>query len=355
MVVDAQYLEVLVAMEKILVIQTAFIGDAVLTLPMIEKLNEKFPSSEIDVLCIPSTQEIFRASPFVNQVMVMDKKNEHRSLLNLYKFPNEIKNRNYSKIFSPHRSFRTSFIVMQSGVRETYGFSTASWFHVYKTVVEYKHKVHEVQRNFDLIGYGYTHESWKVTPKVNITEESRQFVRQFLSENELKDKVIAIAPGSIWETKKYPEKYFQEIAKHYIDQSFKVLVIGSEKDEEFCKRITDNLGGKALSTAGRFSIIETIELLKNAKLLLTNDSAPTHFGMCADVPVLTIYCSTIPGFGFFPYNKKSLYISYDDLNCKPCGIHGYEKCPINTFDCGYKLDPKIIISKIDEILNDQNK
>lgn len=352
MVVDAQYLEVLIAMEKILVIQTAFIGDAVLTLPMIEKLNEKFPSYEIDVLCIPSTEEIFKASPFVSQVLVMYKRNEHRSLLNLYKFANEIKNRNYSKIFSPHRSFRTSFIIMQSGVRETHGFSTASWFHVYKNVVEYKHKIHEVQRNFDLIGYEYTDESWKVTPKIIISEKSRQFVKQFLLENELKDKVIAIAPGSIWETKKYPEKYYQEIVKQYTNRLYKILVIGSEKDEELCKRITIGFGDKAISTAGRFSIIETIELLKNVKLLVTNDSAPTHFGMCEDIPVFTIYCSTIPGFGFFPYNKKSLYISYDNLNCKPCGFHGYEKCPIKTFDCGYKLDPQMIISKMDEILSD---
>ena len=51
-------------------------------------------------------------------------------------------------------------------------------------------------------------------------------------------------------------------------------------------------------------------------------------------PVLTIYCSTVPEFGFYPYNKKSSYISFNDLNCKPCGIHGYEKCPIKSFDCG---------------------
>ena len=88
-------------MEKILIIQTAFIGDAILTLPMIEKLKEKFPSNDIDVLCIPSTQEVFEASPFVRGVLVMDKKKAHRSIHNLYKFTIEIKERNYTKIYSP--------------------------------------------------------------------------------------------------------------------------------------------------------------------------------------------------------------------------------------------------------------
>ena len=346
-------MEVLTAMDKILVIQTAFIGDAILTLPMIEKLKEKFPSSEIDVLCIPSTQEIFAASPFVSEVLVMDKKRTHRSLLKLHKFTREIKKRNYSKIFSPHRSFRTSFIVMQSGVRETYGFSNSSLFHTYKNVVEYKTNIHEVQRNLDLVGFEYSSESWKIIPQIKVNESSRHNIAKFISSNNIfNDKLIAIAPGSIWQTKKYPEQYFKEIIKHFVARSYKILIIGSEADKELCERLSNGYGGEVFSTAGLFSIVESIELLKSVKLLLTNDSAPTHFGVCANIPVLTVYCSTIPEFGFYPYNKKSSYISFNDLSCKPCGIHGYEKCPISTFDCGYKLDPQNVISKMEELISD---
>lgn len=345
-------MEVLTAMERILVIQTAFIGDAILTLPMIEKLKEKFYSAEIDVLCIPSTQEIFDASPFVSKVLVMDKKKAHKSILKLYKFTLEIKNRDYTKIYSPHRSFRTSVIVMQSGVRDTYGFSNSSLFHVYKNVIEYKTNIHEVQRNLDLIGYEYSAESWRIFPQIKINEVSRSKVAQFISPINIKDKLIAVAPGSIWVTKKYPEQNFKEIIKHFIDRSYKILIIGSESDKELCEKLSVGYETKVFSTAGLFSIIESIELLKSVKLLLTNDSAPTHFGMCANIPVLTVFCSTIPEFGFYPYNKKSSYISFNDLSCKPCGIHGYEKCPISTFDCGYKLDPKIIISKMEELIGD---
>jgi heptosyltransferase II len=345
-------LEVLKAMEKILVIQTAFLGDAILTLPMIEKLKEKFPLSEIDVLCIPSTQEIFEPSPFVSKVLVIDKKKAHKSLLKLYKLTNDIRYRGYTKIFSPHRSFRTSFIVMKSNVRDTYGFSNSALFHVYKNVVEYKSNIHEVQRNLDLIGYEYSSESWKIIPQIKVNETSRQKVAQFISSNNLKDNLIAIAPGSIWETKKYHEQYFKEIIKYFVDRSYKALIIGGESDKELCARLSVGYDGEVISTAGSFSIIESIGLLKSVRLLLTNDSAPTHFGMCADIPVLTIYCSTTPDFGFYPYNKKSSYISFNDLSCKPCGIHGHAKCPISTFDCGYKLDPEIIISKMEELISD---
>ena len=74
---------------------------------------------------------------------------------------------------------------------------------------------------------------------------------------------------------------------------------------------------------------------------------------CAwDIPVLTIYCSTVPGFGFYPYNNKSKYLSYDKLDCKPCGIHGYRVCPVNSFDCGYKLIPEDILEEVEKMLGE---
>lgn len=341
-------------MEKILVIQTAFIGDALLTLPMIEKLKENFDNSLLDVVCIPYTEEIFSASPFVNEVLVLDKKREHKSFLKLLKFANEIKERRYTRIYSPHRSFRTSLIVMLSDVRETYGFANTSFSHVYKNLAQYSYDKHEVQRNLDLIGFNYNNESWKIIPKLDLSESSSIKVNTFLAENNLDERTIAVAPGSVWETKKYPLEYFIHIISHFTNLDYKILVLGGKSDKELCEEIANRFEKNVISAGGKFSLVETIELLKKVKLLLTNDSAPTHLGVCANIPVLTIYCSTIPAFGFFPYNKKSFYISYDDLKCKPCGLHGYEKCPINSFDCGYRLEPNIIINKMKEMLIDQN-
>ena len=105
------------------------------------------------------------------------------------------------------------------------------------------------------------------------------------------------------------------------------------------------------SYAGKLNTIESISLIKACSLLICNDSAPTHMGMAAGTPTLTIYCSTVRDFGFYPYNENSDYISFDDLKCKPCGIHGHNKCPENTFDCGLKLLPDLVIEKINRLLN----
>lgn len=341
-------------MEKVLIIQTAFIGDAILTLPMIQKLKQIIPQSEIDVIANPVTSEIFSASPYVNEVVCLDKKAKHKSFFSLIKFGKEIQSRNYTRIYSPHRSFRTAFIVMQSSVKETYGFSNSSFKHVYKHLIDYRYDHHEVQRNLDLAGYDYSSESWRILPELKIPGNVKENVREFFANYNINNHVAVVAPGSVWNTKVYPIEYFKKIVRYLVDNCGKVLLIGGESDISLCRNLASGFNQEVIPVAGKFSLLETIELLKNSKILISNDSAPAHFGMCADMPVLTLYCSTTASFGFYPYNEKSSYLSFDDLFCKPCGIHGYSKCPIKTFECGYKLKPEIVISKIEEILNVRN-
>ncbi|MDR3611833.1 MAG: glycosyltransferase family 9 protein [Ignavibacteriaceae bacterium] len=336
---------------KILVVQTAFLGDAILTLPMIQKLKEQDNNSTIDVVCIPASKEIFQLSAYVNEIIVIDKKGRDKFLFSFLKFAKEIRARKYDKIYSPHRSFRTSLLIIQSGVKETYGFSNSSLAHVYKYLVEYESNHHEVQRNLDLIGYDYSENNWKILPEIKSTEISETKVNEFLKRNKVSANIAAIAPGSIWNTKRYPLEYYEEIMKYLFSLGLTVIIIGGNEEKEVGKSLELKYKGNIISAAGNLSITDSITLLKKSQILISNDSAPTHLGICADIPVLTIYCSTVPDFGFYPYNMKSRWLSYSDLDCKPCGIHGFIECPLKHFQCGYKLDPDLAISTIKEILN----
>lgn len=338
--------------EKILFIQTAFIGDAILILPAIQKLKEKFSSSKIDVICIPESKEIFESSAYIDNVFVLDKKGNHKSLISTLKFVNELKKNNYSKLYSAHRSMRTAIMVLSLGVKESYGFNISSLMHVYKNLINYDSTKHEVQRNLELVGCNYIDENWKIKPEISVSISAKQKISEYLNQNKIKNDFIAIAPGSIWETKKYPQTYYEEIIKYLVEKKFQIVLIGGIIDKDLCSSLINENFFEVFDSSGLFSVVESIELLTHSKLLISNDSAPTHMGMCADIKVLTIYCSTVPQFGFYPYNSKSRFISYDDLNCKPCGIHGHNKCPINTFECAEKLKPNIIIKTLEEMLND---
>ncbi len=341
-------------MKKILIIQTAFIGDAILTLPMIQKLKELYTESEIDVLAIPATAEIFSASEYVSSVLIIDKKGKDKSPLALLKFTKNIKAKKYDVIYSPHRSLRTSLIVFGAGVKDTYGFSNSSLRHVYRNLIKYEPGHHEVRRNLELIGYSKNENDWKIFPRIKASTEAAVVIDQFLSPSIPLSRIAAVAPGSVWNTKIYPEEYYNEIINYLNKKGFFTIIIGGGKDQDLCNSIFEKNREYSASAAGLFSLIETIELLKRAKILISNDSAPTHMGICAGIPVLTLYCSTVPDFGFFPYNDKSSYLSFDNLECKPCGIHGYQQCPIKTFACGLNLKPQLVKNKLEEMLNDKN-
>lgn len=342
-------------MERILVIQTAFIGDAVLTLPMLEKLKDMNPGCAVDVVSIPATAEIFESSPHADDVFVLDKRSAHKSIPATLKFAESLRARNYGKVYSPHRSFRSSLIVKKINPPESYGFSNSSYKRAYKTVIEYNPAAHEVRRNLDLIGWKYSDSGWQVLPHLKVPENAVKKMDNFFVNYGPDEKIIAVAPGSVWQTKRYPEKYFSEIIGRLLEWNYTLVLIGGQSDSEICGRLATEFDGrKVYSAAGEFSLVESVEFLKRTELLICNDSAPTHLGMCADIPVVTIYCSTVTGFGFAPYNSKSTVISYDDLYCKPCGIHGYNKCPVGTFECGNNLKPEIILSKIEEILDDKS-
>lgn len=343
-------MEVLKDSTRILIIQTAFIGDAILVLPMIQQLRKNNPDAIIDVITTPAASEIFQNSDSVNNVIIYDKRGKDKSFSGMLRLVKKIRSGSYTELYSPHRSFRTSLLVLFSNVKNTYGFSNSAFPYVYKHVIDYEHSSHEVKRNLSLAGMETKDDTWKILPELVSCERYKKKIDNFLK---TPGRYIAIAPGSVWETKKYPKEYYKEIIDYLILQDFTILLIGGLSDKEYCQKLCDNYAQtKIINTAGQFSIPESIELIKRCELLISNDSAPTHFGMCAHKPVLTIYCSTIPGFGFYPYSEKSQFISYNDLDCKPCGIHGHKRCPIGSFDCAKKIEIHNIKTLIGKMLSE---
>lgn len=333
-------------MTKILVIQTAFLGDAVLTLPLIQELKRNNPDAQLSVLCIPSTTEIFESSAYVSETLSYDKHKTQRSIWSYIKLLFSIHKQEFVEVYSPHRSARSTLISFFSGAKKRVGFDKAALSFLYTTRVKYVLENHEVKRNLSLLSENLP-KDWRVTPEIKITDKSIEKIDRLLKD--IKKRIIAVAPGSVWQTKIYPKEHFIEVIKHLTATGYFIIMIGGKEDKSLCEAIKNKINENIISLAGILSISESIELLKRCILLISNDSAPTHLGMIADIPVLTIYCSTVPAFGFYPYNSKSKIVSLDGLSCKPCGIHGHNECPIKTFDCGYKLLPREVLSKFSEM------
>jgi len=327
--------------QKILIIQTAFPGDAILTLPLIQVLKKRDSKNHIGVVSIPATADVFNASPYVDEVFVLDKRGKHKSIASVIKFAKIFKNSGYTSIITPHRSLRTAMLVYFSGIKNSTGFSNSTLPIVFTNIIKYDKAAHEVERNLSLIDY---HGDWRIIPELQVESGEGSRVTEIV--NKYPGKKVAIAPGSVWETKKYPEEYFATIASAIQAKGYTVFLIGGKTDWDLCERIRGNSKKNIINISGEFSIPGTVELLRHVEFIISNDSAPSHMGTAAGTKVYTIYCSTVPSFGFYPYMEGSGSIGLDDVRCKPCGIHGYKKCPEGHFDCGRKLTPLLTLSKI---------
>lgn len=335
---------------KIVVIQTAFLGDAILTLPMLQVMKKKYPGSTLDVVAIPSTKDIFLFSKVVDNVFVLDKRGEHKTFRGLRRFARELGSRNYDRLVSPHRSLRTSLLVFFSGIRESFGFDISSLSIVYRHIRTYNHEYHEIRRNLLLLPDYDENDDWQILPQMTISDDDKKRVTSIIGQ--LSDAFVALAPGSVWETKRFPVKYFREIANRLIKQGMSVIVLGGVSDKELGREICFGNEEHCVNVCGELSFMESVALLRQCQVLISNDSAPTHLGMAANIPVFTLYCSTVPDFGFYPITKGSKSFSYNDLKCKPCGIHGYRECPIGTFECADGIDLDEVIGAVVSVVRD---
>jgi ADP-heptose:LPS heptosyltransferase len=109
-----------------------------------------------------------------------------------------------------------------------------------------------------------------------------------------------------------------------------------------------------LSFAGELSLRQSYHILNFCNALVTNDSAPLHLGMAADVYVFAIFGATVPAFGFAPFGEKGIVIEQHGLKCRPCGIHGGNVCPVKTFDCMIRTTPEDVFNKVSRTLGLEN-
>lgn len=343
-------------MKKFLIIQTAFLGDVILSLPLVQALKHAVPDSQIDFIAIPQTSDILRNHPDVSNVIVYDKHWKQRSLLSFILFRNRLRSAKYDVVLCAHRSLRSCLLAKATQAQVRIGFENSALKSVFTDVVQWKFGVHEVERDLSLLGpLGI----WEIPsagkvkdnlPRLFISEEYRIKAERFLSEHRIRQPYAVVAPGTVWETKRYPVEMMVEVVRKITYRFENVVVIGGEKDLELVREfnVPDE---KVILAIGSLPIMSSAEIIKRASLLIANDSAPIHIASAFDVPTVAIFGPTVKNFGFYPYHKKSVVVEVEGLGCRPCSIHGGRRCPIVTFDCMRIISPDEIVEKGLELLD----
>ncbi|WP_028950330.1 lipopolysaccharide heptosyltransferase II [Sulfurihydrogenibium subterraneum] len=330
---------------KILLYQTAFLGDLILTTPLIESIKKIYPQSNLTVISKPFGKEVLKNNPFVDRLITFDKNKDYT--LDLIK---TLRREKFDIAISPHRSHRASYILFLTGIPKRIGFDKAGFSFLYTDVAPHRFdSTHEIDRNLKILEKlpDYKPNLVERNPKLYLDPEEDSFYKSI----DLKDKsYIVIAPGSKWETKRWTDKGFAAVIDTLIKRGETVVLIGSGEDLDFVEKILSKTEEKPINLVGKTNLRQTFSLIKHSKLLISNDSAPVHMAVSFDVPVIDIYGPTVKDFGFYPY-KNGVVVEVEGLKCRPCGLHGHKVCPIKTHDCMEKIKPEFVLEKVDKILS----
>jgi heptosyltransferase-2 len=320
-------------MQKILVIQTAFIGDAVLATGILEKLHLTYPDAAIDFMVRKGNESLFINHPFLNNVIVWDKtKSKYKHLFELLK---QIRATKYDVAVNVQRFAATGFLTAFSKAKTTIGFDKNPFSFLFTIKVKHivsnaQNPLHEIERNQMLINSITSGEAMK--PKLYPSNIDEQSILAYTTE-----PFICIAPASVWFTKQFPIHKWVELMNEIT--ATKIYLLGAKSDVTMCNEIIAKSKHKNIEClAGKLSFLQSAALMKQAKMNYVNDSAPMHFASSVDAPTTAVYCSTLPSFGFGPLSSKRFIVETPKaLACRPCGLHGQKACPLGHFNCGNNI------------------
>ena len=328
-------------MKKILIIQTASIGDVILTTPFLESLHHNYPDATVDMVVKKGTESLFASHPFLGKMYIWDK--SERKLKNLYAILKEIQSERYDLVVNVQRFFLTGMLTAFSRAKYTVGFNKNPFSIFFSLRV--KHKIregeyHETERNLKLIEHLVKDTLQK--PRLYPSPQDDALTSQYKTH-----QYICVAPASLWFTKQYPAEKWVEFVRE-LPADLYVYFLGSPSDFDLCDGIINDSGHQnALNLAGKLKLLETTSLQRDARMNFVNDSAPMHLASSVNAPVTAIFCSTVTSFGFGPLSDNSVVLETDEkLDCRPCGLHGLKECPEKHFKCAISIEKEKLLERV---------
>ncbi|MBT30128.1 MAG: heptosyltransferase [Thalassobius sp.] len=342
-------------MKKILIIQTAYIGDVILATPLIENLKKHFNDVSLDFLLRKGNESLLKNHPVINEVLIWDKKKDkNKGLWNLAKI---IRKRKYDAVINLQRFLSSGLMVAFSGAKKVIGFDKNPMSFMFsdklphligeKTQTGF---VHETQRNLSLLS----------PLGIKNIEDHRPRLYPSLSDREKvaiykEASYICLAPTSVWYTKQFHKEGWINFIKN-LDFDGKIYLLGASSDFDACESIINEAGKSNVENlTGKLNLLQSAALMEGALVNFVNDSAPMHLASSVNAPVCAIYCSTVPDFGFGPLSEFSEVVEVKEkLDCRPCGLHGYKACPQKHFSCAKDIQTTQLLEVFEKAKAYQN-
>jgi heptosyltransferase-2 len=313
-----------------LVVQTSFLGDMILTTPLLARLATE---GRVDVVCTPTAGALLANHPAVRDVIVYDKRGKDRGIGGLARLAGTLRAKRYDAAFLAQGSVRSGALTLAARIPERIGFSTSAGRAFYTKRVASREGEHHASRLLSLADRGETvADAERAHPRPSLFpgDGERAAADELLRRVAPDEPIVALAPGSIWATKRWP--YYADLARTLAGEP-RIVVVGSEGDRSLSDEIADATGGRSIDATGRLSLLASAEVIGRARLLVTNDSAPLHLASAMNTPTLAVFGPTVPAFGFGPLADRAAVAEIEGLECRPCDRHGPRRCPLGHWRC----------------------
>jgi heptosyltransferase II len=354
------------ATKKILLIQTAFLGDLLLSVPLLKHLKTLFPDSEISLVCRKGFGSLFQDLQLVEKTYEIQKKNK----ASYQEALEQLQSIDFDLLLSPHESFTTAIFTRPIRAKMKIGFRKWWNFFFFDKRIKKNLSLPDAIRQMSLLTeqdpllneniqqFQKQEVEWRsqgekmlspvpkwASPVVGVADRWTELQEKF----QLPSRAICLFPGSVWKTKQWTEEGFLELGQKLYEQGHSLLIMGGPGEEELSDRIAAVIPG-AISLAGRTSQLETLQILAKADLVVTNDSAGQHLAALVAAPTVSVFGPTVLEFGYRPWNSSAVIVERKGLSCRPCGKHGHNKCPIGTHECMKKITSTEVLQACQEFL-----
>lgn len=322
--------------DNVLVLQTSFLGDTVLTLPLIAEIRRRFPVKRLAVVCQPAGRELLQAHPAIDELIVDDKKGANRGWKGMRAKAAELKSRQFTVAISPHKSLRSALLLVWAGIPCRIGFrQSAGWFLFHRRAARDPRR-HDVERNLSVLQpLGVRVEECEraldlpVSPTVQTSVDEKLRALGVAGAR----AIVGINPGSVWPTKRWSAAGFAELILRLKEKlDCQVLLFGGVEDAAVVEDVQSRCSGAAVNLVGQIGLGELGAAIGRCAVFVTNDSGPMHIAVARRVPTVAIFCATTPELGFFPYSSNAIVVGRK-LSCRPCASHGGRRCPLGHANC----------------------
>jgi heptosyltransferase-2 len=338
---------------NVLVVTMAFLGDTILTLPLIRLAREADRVDRLSVLTTPIGGEFLRGQGGVDEIIVYDKHGDDRGVGGLLRKARGIRRLGFDAALVVHRSFRSALLIWLAGIPRRIGFDESGGRVFLTDVVRYRARSHEIERAAGLLTpLGASPGGGRVPFRVVVPPGAHESLQGELGRAGVPadGAIVVVAPGSQWPTKRWaPERFAEAAGELASDLEATVVVAGAEADRSAGREVARLLGGGAVDLTGALALGPWIALLDRASVLLTNDSAPVHVAAGLGTPVIAVFGPTVPSQGYAPYTHLSRVMGAE-LECRPCGSHGARSCPLGTLECMESVTAREVVAEARELL-----